>query len=175
MRWWHLIVVLAAASACQDPQQPQRRVRTGGDTPPAHISYDVHVVFTDSSHTRAVLSAAEARVLDDRQQTILRDTLTVEFFGRTTGRRVARLSADSAVIDDRTRNMTAYGDVRVWSDSSRTLLTTSILFWDHRRQLFSTTEFVSIVSPRETIQGVGLESDQFLTSYRMYRVQGEHR
>lgn len=143
--------------------------------PPAHVSYNLRVVFSDSTHTRAVLQAAEARVFDDRQETILRDTVVVEFFSRSTGSRVARLSADSAVIDDRTKNMTAFGDVRIWSDSTRTLLETPRLFWDHARQRISSTAFVRISAPSETIQGTGFESDQYLTTYTLYRVQGEHR
>ncbi|MBU3742144.1 MAG: LPS export ABC transporter periplasmic protein LptC [Candidatus Kapabacteria bacterium] len=162
-------------TGCADPEQPRQRRPNASQRPPAHVSYNLRVVFTDSTHTRAVLQAAEARVFDDRQQTELRDTLVVEFFSRSTGNRVAKLSADSAVIDDRTKNMTAYGDVRIWSDSSRTSMQTTLLYWDQTRQRVSTPAFVRIVSPTETIQGTGFESDQYLTSYTMYRVQGEHR
>lgn len=167
----HLLLLVA----CAEPVRPTRKSTVGSERPPAHISYDLRVVFSDSTHTRAVLQSAEARVYDDRQETILRDTITVEFFSRSTGARVARLSADSAVIDDRTKNMHAYGDVRIWSDSTRTLLETRTLFWDHARQRISTKDFVRITAPSETIQGVGFESDQYLTSYTLYRVQGERR
>lgn len=170
-----LIVASVCCLGCTDPDQPIYRRPNTTQRPPAHVSFDLRVVFTDSTHTRAIMRAAEARVFDDRQQTELRDTLTVEFFSQLTGKRLARLSADSAVIDDRTKNMTAYGDVRIWSDSSRTSLQTSLLYWDQSRQRVSTTAFVRIVSPTETIQGTGFESDQYLTSYTMYRVQGEHR
>jgi hypothetical protein len=71
--------------------------------------------------------------------------------------------------------MHAFGDVTIWSDSTRTLLETQTLFWDHARQRISTKDFVRITAPSETIQGVGFESDQFLTSYTLYNVQGERR
>lgn len=169
--WCYALLLVA----CAEPVRPPRTDAAGSTRPPAHVSYNLRVVFSDSTHTRAVLQSAEARVYDDRQETVLRDTITVEFFSRSTGARVARLSADSAVIDDRTRNMHAFGDVSVWSDSTRTLLETRTLFWDHARQRISTKDFVRITAPSETIQGVGFESDQFLTSYTLYRVQGERR
>lgn len=169
--WCHVLLLVG----CTEPVRPTRNSVAGSERPPAHISYHLRVVFSDSTHTRAVLQAAEARVYDDRQETILRDTVTVDFFSRSTGARVARLSADSAVIDDRTKNMHAYGDVTIWSDSTRTLLETQTLFWDHARQRISTKDVVRITAPSETIQGVGFESDQFLTSYTLYNVQGERR
>jgi LPS export ABC transporter protein LptC len=173
----HVLIMIAILLfvSCEKADTTTQRPKHNAERPPAHISYNFHVVFTDSSHTRAVLSAAQAWVYEDRQQTVLRDTLTVEFYSRSTGNRVARLSADSAVIDDRTQNMTAYGDVRIWSDSSQTSLTTSVLRWNQQQQRIQTDAYVSIVGPDESIQGTGFESDQFLTSYKMYRVHGEHR
>lgn len=172
-----VVVVLCCAvlAGCVDREQVQRPPADPTKRPPSHVSYNVKVVFTDSSRTKAILQSTEARVLDDRQETHLRDTVIVEFFSMASGRRVALLTADSAVIDDRTKDMTAFGDVRVWSDSSRTSLTTTSLLWDHRRQRISSTAFVRIVAPSETIEGVGFESDQYLTSYRIYRVRGERR
>lgn len=172
-----LLVVLGLFSvvACTQREQPQRPHPDPATRPPAHVSYNVKVVFTDSTRTKAVLQAREARVLDDRQETIMRDTVIVDFFSMSSGLRVARLTADSAVVDDRTKDMVAYGNVRVWSDSSRTSLTTSVLHWSNQRQRISSTEYVKIIAPSETIEGVGFESDQYLTSYRIYRVRGERR
>ena len=33
--------------------------------------------------------------------------------------------------------------------------------------------FVKIVSPKETIEGIGFESDRDLTNYRIFNVSGE--
>ena len=85
------------------------------------------------------------------------------------------MSCDSAEIDDRTKNMLAKGNVLVWSDSSRTKLETSVLHWDNKTQLFYSTEFVTIDSPEEKIQGYGFESDQNLKYYRIFKVSGEQK
>lgn len=142
---------------------------------PLHLSFNVRVLFKDSTLTKAVLTAGEARVYEDRRQTLLGKHVHIEFFDKETQRRVAELDSDSAEIDDRTKNMVAIGNVKVWSDSSRTQLTTTRLLWDDKTQRISTNEIVHIVSPRETIDGKGLESDQFLTSYKIFNVRGVHR
>jgi len=111
----------------------------------------------------------------DKQETTLGDTVIVEFFSVRSQRRVALLTADSAVIDDRTKNMIAIGSVRVWSDSTRTMLETERLLWENKRERLSSTDDVKIVSPTETIYGTGFESDQFLTDYRIYNVRGTHK
>lgn len=167
-------VAFAALSCTTEPversQQPDPYLLA-----PTHISYNITVNFYDSTRTKAVLKSGVARIFEDIQQTTLTDSVVVDFISKASGKRLARLTADSAVIDDRTKNMTAIGNVVVYSDSSRTTLTTQLLVWNSIRERLSSTVAVKIVSPRETIQGIGFESDQFLTDYRIYSVSGEHR
>jgi len=142
---------------------------------PLHVSYNITVDFTDSTHRRAQLSAGVARLYEDRRETTLSDAVKVVFFSRQSGKQVAVLTADSAVIDDRTKNMVAIGNVHVISDSARTSLATSRLTWDQTTERITTTEAVRIISPTEVIDGVGLISDQYLTNYRIFKVKGIHQ
>lgn len=142
---------------------------------PTHTSYDVEVVFLDSSFTKAVLRADVGRMFEERQETTLSGRVRVTFYSRTGSGRAAVLTADSAVVDDRTRNMIAIGNVRVVSDSTRTTLTTSRLLWIHQTQRLRSDDKVVIVTPTETIEGSGFESDQYLKSYRISNVSGVHR
>lgn len=160
---------------CSEQQRPRAVAEKPEDRPPTHVSYDVHVHFTDSSRTKAILSSAVARLYEDRAQTTLGDTVIVDFYGKDGRRRAARLSADSAVVDDRSKNMTAFGNVVVYADSARTTLTTSILHWDNQRERLSSTAYVRIVTPTETIEGIGFESNQTLTDYRIFQVRGIQR
>ncbi|CAN5512184.1 hypothetical protein BH10BAC6_BH10BAC6_08610 [soil metagenome] len=145
------------------------------DKQPSHISYNVHVTFLDSASKKAVLQSAVARVWEEKQETTMGDTVIVDFYSQTSQKRLARLTSDSALVDDRTKNMTAIGHVYVWSDSSRTSLATTRLNWDSQRAILYSTEYVKIISPSETIEGQGFESDQYLTNYRIFRVRGVHR
>ena len=84
------------------------------------------------------------------------------------------LTAQSATVDDITKNMTARGNCVVVSDSGTTL-TTEVLQWDNRRRKIHSDQFVRIVSPKEILQGYGFEADQNLNDYVIYRISGQKR
>ncbi|TAL69711.1 MAG: LPS export ABC transporter periplasmic protein LptC [Bacteroidetes bacterium] len=145
------------------------------ETTPDQLSWDNEVLFVDSSYTKAKLTAKKAMVFQKRMQTILEGGLYVEFYSRYTKKRMSYLTADKAEIDDRTKNMLARGNVVVFSDSSNTKVETQLLHWNNKTQMFYSSEFVKVTSPKEIIQGYGFESDQDLTNYKIFRVSGERR
>jgi len=169
------LLAAVAAVGCRD-HAPTSRVK---DDPflsaPAHTSYGLDILLTDSVWTKARVHAAVGRIWDERQETTLGGGVDVAFFDRQTGRIAATLTADSAVVDDRTKNMTAIGNVVVRSDSTRTQLVTDRLMWIHATQRIRANDPVRITTPSETIDGVGFESDQLLTDYRIFKVKGVHR
>jgi LPS export ABC transporter protein LptC len=138
-----------------------------------HRSMNPVVHFMDSSRIKAVLKAQWAEVFDTRQETQMGGGLRVEFMDRRTGQRVSTLTADSAVIDDKTKNMTARGHVVVVSERPVRTVTTELMMWDNARQKLHSTAFVSVTSPEEILQGVGFESDQNLEHYTIYNVSGQ--
>ncbi len=137
---------------------------------PDQVSFNPEVVFVDSSFTKAILKADEARVYQARMETILDGNLRVDFFSKETGERVSYLTADSARIDDRTKDMLAMGNVIVISDSSETKLETDVLQWSNKERKLFSTEFVKITSPKQYIEGMGFESDQSLDNYKVMKV-----
>jgi len=168
--------VLIVAGCEHQPQvQPQRAADDPYLNTPLHVSERIHVHFYDSSRTRAELEAGIAILDEDRRETSLGQGVTVRFFDRTTGEAAGTLTADSAMIDERSKDMVAIGNVVVHSDSSRTTLRTARLLWDQRTELIKTDEAVTITTPTETIHGQGLISDQYLTSYRLFKVRGVHQ
>lgn len=138
---------------------------------PDQISWDVEVSFIDSSYTKAILYAKRARIYQKKNETLLDSGIKVLFMSKTSGEKVSTLTADSAKIDDLTKNMLSYGRVVVISDSTKTKLETSLLEWNNTSQKLYSTEFVKITSPQETIKGVGFESDQNLNNYKIFKVQ----
>lgn len=173
-----MLIIGVVAQSCLKPEDRNIPNNDPLDQQPNHISYNVSVTFMDSTKKKAVLRSTVARVWEEKQETTLGDTVIVDFYSTATPNsqhRLARITSDSALIDDRTKNMTAIGHVAVWSDSSRTSLTTQRLVWDNQRAKLYSNEYVKIVSPTETIEGEGFESDQYLTTYRIFRVRGVHK
>jgi LPS export ABC transporter protein LptC len=145
------------------------------ETAPDQTSWDNDVLFIDSSFTKARLKAKRGRVYEKRMQTVLDGGLYVEFYSKWTKKRMSHLTADTAEINDRTKDMLARGNVIVISDSSNTKVETSLLHWNNQTQMFYSTEFVKVTSPKEVIQGYGFESDQNLVNYKIFRVSGERK
>lgn len=141
----------------------------------SHRSYSPVVEFMDSSYVKAILHAGWANVYDTQQETQLGGGIKVEFLNKTTGRVVSTLTADSAVIDDRTKDMTARGNVLVVSQTpgGERVVRTQLMRWNNSRQKLHSDDFVSITAPNEQLQGFGFESDQNLEHYTIYRVSGQ--
>lgn len=139
---------------------------------PDQVGVDIEVIFADSGYTKAILKSDKGRVFQDNQETFLDDNLKVDFYSKKSQKRISHLVADSARIDDVTKNMLARGSVVVISDSTGNKLETEVLEWNNRTQKIYSNEFVKITTRNEIITGYGFESDQNLDNYKINRVSG---
>lgn len=172
------LVALAAwlvAGGCTERAEVARVKNDPFLRSPTHVSYNVNIMLADSSFVRARVQADVGRVREDIQQTELVGNVKVVFFQRRSEIVAARLTCDSVVIDDRTRDMMAFGSVVVVSDSTSTTLRTSKLTWSQAAQRVRSDQPVRIETPSEQIDGIGFESDQYLTDYRIFQVRGIHQ
>lgn len=160
---------------CTDRAGIQRSADDQFLTSPAHMAYNVRVQLTDSAATKAVLQSRMATIDERAQTTTMKGSVVVDFYDRAGSSVEARLTADSVVVHDRTKDMTAYGNVRVESQVRRITLTTTSLMWVHATSRVRTEDAVHIETGSETIDGVGLESNQDLSSYRLFQVRGVRR
>ena len=139
---------------------------------PDQISYNFSVYFMDSSLVKAYLKADRARIYEKEKQTKLDSNVLVDFYSKENGRKVSNLVADSVIIDDATKDMTAMGNVIVVSDSNNTTIKTSLLKWKNDTRKLTSDRYVKIVSPDQEIEGIGFESDETLKNYTIYKVKG---
>ncbi len=137
-----------------------------------HYSVRPVIQFVDSSAMRAQISAGWAKVYNKIRRKYLGGGLTVEFFSKN-GIPASNLTADSAVIEDDTKNMTAQGTVVVTSAWTQTTVRTTELQWDDAKKKLHSDKFVDIASPTELLQGYGFESDANLEHYTIYKVTGQ--
>lgn len=160
---------------CSERPNIQRSADDPFLTAPAHQAFNVKVHFTDSSLTKAMLYARESVIDENRRATIMRGGVTVDFYTKDSKAVAARLTSDSLVVDERSRNMTALGNVKIDGKLRPLTMTTQTLTWVHATARIQTTEPVHIESPSETIDGVGFESNQDLSFYRIGQVRGIRR
>ncbi len=171
----HLIVILFLFSGCEDEinkkvftiQEPKENAD--------QISYNFSAYFVDSNFTKAELSAYRARIFSSKKETYLDSNVKVNFFSKKTGNKESNMRADTVVIDDVSKNMTAFGKVFVMSDLNKATLKAKMLIWNNSTQKLTSTSFVTYSSKYETISGWGFESDQNLENYKFTKVAGEQR
>ena len=166
-----LILVILVFVSCEEKLKPNIVSVVNSAELPTQESFESHIVFSDSGITRAVLESDHILYYSEKAEYLLRKNVKVDFHNRD-GIRNSVLTADSARIDDLTKNMTALGNVKVVSDSG-TVLTTTEMHWINNTRMITGDKFVTISSPREIIQGYGFESDQNLTHYTIKKVSGE--
>lgn len=140
---------------------------------PNQIFKKFEVFFYDSTLKKAKLQANLAKIYFQRKKTLLDTNVYCEFYDKNNGSISSILKADSAIVEDDTKDMYAYGKVSVTSDSTKTKLNSSLLKWDNAKQLLLTDKFVRIESPYEIIEGFGFESNLNLSNYKIFKVSGQ--
>lgn len=137
---------------------------------PDQESFNSKVVFSDSGIVKAILRAGHIAVYSSKNETLLDGGIVVDFYDRE-GNHTSVLTADRGRVDDITQDLYAFGNVIARSDSG-VVLKTEELKWVNARRKIVTDKYVEITSPTEEIKGYGLESDQSLKDYVIFRVSG---
>ena len=160
-------------AGCSETNSPAiNRAEISRDAPDEE-SWNATIIFADSSWTKARLQVGHARKYHSRGETLLDSGVYVEFYA-SDGSLNATLVADSAKVDDRTQNMTAYGKVHIESDGGQRIIDTDELLYDHAGERVHSPARVSIVDniKGQTLRGVGFTSNLSLTRYEIYRITG---
>ncbi len=166
------LIVLIFLQGCEEKIRPTVLSQVDSRSFPQQESWNSTVLLSDSGRTKALIRAGYIRVYEEPRRTLLSEGVTVDFFDEEETR-TSVLTSNEAKVNDLTNDLEAWGAVVVISLEDSTTLRTERLFWDNRRQLIHTNEFVRIVSSKEKIQGHGLEAEQNLRNYRIFRVSGE--
>ncbi len=162
------IVLFALTQSCTEEKiQPQLDKSIKQSEIPSHESWKSKIMFTEEGKVKAVLYTDHLRKFENRKITLL-ETVTIDFYDKDQ-KKTSKLSSDSGKVDDITKDMYAYKNVVAKNDSG-VVLRTSELMWRNNDQKIITDKFVSITSPKEIIEGYGLESDQSLKNYVIFNV-----
>jgi len=118
-----------------------------------------------------VSSTSNKLIKDDGQDAILIGNVVSNFFDED-GEHISTLHSDSAIVENISNNLRAFGNVTVVSDSGYTLKSNQIM-WNNQYKLITSED--SILLTDETgnnIRGVGFQSDMDLTNYKIYKFIG---
>lgn len=169
MKWFAMTLLCFAVLGCDEKLKPSVVPLPDTDIP-SQESWNSTITFSDSARVKAILWAGHIAQFSEHRYTVLSDSIRVDFFDADQNH-TSLLTARRGRVNDATQDFVAYGNVVVISDSGTTLKTDS-LFWTNATRKIHTQAFVDIVSPTEHIMGHGMESDQNLKNYRIFRVTG---
>ena len=169
MKYLIILFIITFISGCgRNNVKPTINFSIQASKLPAQESWDDTVFFSDSARTKAILYAGHMSVFDQPSETFLDSNITVLFFNPQ-GEKTTTLTARKGRVDDITKNLFAIDSVVAVSDSGVTLKTQE-LEWKNKDRKITSDKFVTIISPKEKIQGYGFESDQSLRNYTIYNI-----
>lgn len=164
-----LTIASLTVSGCEEKIKPST-VQLPNAAVPSQESWNSTITFSDSARIKAILWAGYIASFSQQRYTLLQESLRVDFYDDNQAH-TSLLTAKHGRVNDATQDFVAHGNVVVVSDDGTTLKTDS-LFWNNATRKISTQAFVDIVSPTEHIRGMGMESDQNLKNYKIFRVTG---
>ena len=102
---------------------------------------------------------------------MLDQIVKVDFFDKNQNH-VAVLNSVRAEVNQKTNDMKAIGDVVAISDSGITLYTDT-LFWNAKKEQMHSKDSVMITTlEKDTLYGIGFESDSDLQNWKILRPSG---
>ncbi|MFM8177624.1 MAG: LPS export ABC transporter periplasmic protein LptC [Candidatus Kapaibacterium sp.] len=173
LAWLGLLLIALLFPACSDQEKAAQTVDMSTiEVEASNTVWNTDITFTDSMFTKARVHADRARLYAARQETIL-DSQVVAWFYGADGARLAELRCIRARVDNRTNSMYATGDVTIVSDVNGTRVEGVSMMWDNKTRKLSSRDYVKVVRTAEVIEGgVGFESDESMTNYRIFKVKG---
>lgn len=134
---------------------------------PSQESWNSVITFTDSGKTKAILWAGHLRKYNEKRETLLDQNIKVDFYDQKEIQ-TSTLTSKNGRVDESTNNLFAKDSVVVKSDS--VTIKTEEMMWRNKDRKIVSDKFVSVISPKETIEGYGFESDQSLRNYIIYNI-----
>ena len=121
-----------------------------------------------------VSATSKKLIKDEGEDAILSGEVVSKFYNEE-GSHISTLYSDSAVVENVSSNLRAYGNVTVVSDSGYTLKSNQIL-WDNQYKLITSEDSVLFTDINmNTIKGIGFKSDMDLTNYKIFKFIGSFK
>ena len=148
--------------------EPTVNVKLSAEEIPDQESWNSTIFFTDSGKTRAILNAGHLRVFSKIKETLLDSNIRVDFYNKEEIH-TTTLTSKRGRVDEKTNNLYAIDSVVAVNDSG-IVITSDEMMWRNKDRKIVSEKYVTIISPKEKIEGYGFESDQNLSNYIIYNI-----
>jgi hypothetical protein len=127
-------------------------------------------LYDDDGRLVAIVRGDAGTIRENTRTAEVDSGITVEFLG-TDAHYASVMTAQSAHADDRLKQVTARGDVRVISESGVSL-STNLLIWEGRRERFRAPGRVTLTNGLDIEEGENLVANADLTEWTMQDISG---
>lgn len=156
--WFAISLLILACSGRENQKTPS--------TPseyPDQESWNSTVILTSAGKLNAIIHYRHMRRFSQKGIAKFDQGVKVHFYDEE-GKRIFVLTSDKGLLDERTNDVEAFGRVVVVSDKGITLRTKR-LRWDEHNQRIISDDLVTITTEKDTLYGVGFESDRHLENW----------
>ena len=134
---------------------------------PSQESWNSTITFSDSGKIKAILWTGHLKKFDDKRETFMDQNVKVDFYD-SNQQKTSTLTSKRARVEEATNNLFAIDSVVAYNDSVK--VKTEEMMWRNKDRKIVSDKFVTLISPKEKIQGYGFESDQNLKNYVIYNI-----
>jgi len=163
-----IIIWLFIYGCTREKIEPTVNVQLTAEEIPDQESWNSTIFFTDSGRTRAILIAGHLRVFSKNKETLLDSNIKIDFYNNEEIH-TTTLTSKRGRVDEITNNLYAIDSVVAVNDSG-IVITSDEMMWRNKDRKIVSEKYVTIVSPKEKIEGYGFESDQNLRNYIIYNI-----
>ncbi len=159
-------VVLALASAC-NPWTEDAAVPVTDR--PNQEGWDSEAILSSQGNRTAHIRYRHLMKWDKRQMSTFNEGVIMDFF--EDGNHSGQLTADSGIIYASTKNVAAFGNVIIVSDSGLAMRTEQVEWNESKQRLFAEGR-VMLTTAEDTLYGFEFESNRDLTHWKMKSASG---
>ncbi len=163
-----IVIWLFIYGCTKEKVEPTVTVQLTVEEIPDQESWNSTIFFTDSGKTRAILNAGHIKVFSKIKETLLDSNIRVDFYNNEEIH-TTTLTSKRGKVDEKTNNLYAIDSVVAVNDSG-IVITSDEMIWRNKDRKIVSDKYVTIVSPKEKIEGYGFESDQNLRNYIIYNI-----
>jgi LPS export ABC transporter protein LptC len=169
MKYFFILVLsLALFTFCSSNRvKPSVDSKLSVEELPSQESWNSTITFSDSGKIKAILWTGHLKKFDDKKETFMDQNVKVDFYNPDQIN-TSTLTSKKARVDETTNNLYAMDSVVAYNDS--VTIRTEEMMWRNKDRKIVSDKFVTVISPKEKIQGYGFESDQGLKNYVIYNI-----
>ena len=133
---------------------------------PEHQSWNPIIILTRDGIKRSIISANRMLQSEKNNEIVLEKQIDADLFSKDEVH-MSNLKSNKAVIFEKTDNLLAIGNVKVFSDSGITLYTDSLIWNNKKEKIFSNDSIMLTTNLNDTLYGIGFESNVDLTHWKI--------